>query len=72
VPEHSEIREELRELGKRRKLQHASRYKLATEVEGCLHRAYHSSVTVAEAARLLGLHRTTVYRVYLRLETADG
>lgn len=59
----SDIRTELAALGERREAQDASDAQLAKEVERTLRRAY-GKVPVAEAARLLRMHRTTVYRVY--------
>lgn len=58
-----DIRDELRSLGERRKKQTAADAELAQEVEDTLRRAY-NVVPLAEAARLLGVHRTTIYRVY--------
>lgn len=57
------IREELAELGRRRKAQEEGDAELAREVTKVLKRAF-GKVTVSEAADLLGMHRTTVYRVY--------
>jgi transcriptional regulator of acetoin/glycerol metabolism len=59
----SDIRDELRALGERRKLAAKDESKLASDIERVLRRAY-GKVTVSEAANLLGIHRTTVYRVY--------
>lgn len=59
----SDIREELRALGERRKVAAKDESKLAADTERVLRRAY-GKVTVSEAANLLGIHRTTVYRVY--------
>lgn len=59
----SDIREELRALGERRKVVAKDESKLASDVERVLRRAY-GKVPVSEAADLLGIHRTTVYRVY--------
>lgn len=58
-----EIREKLRLLGERRKQIEADEGELSTEVEEALREAY-GHVSVTEAAQLLGMHRTTVYRVY--------
>jgi hypothetical protein len=58
-----DIRDELKALGERRVQIHCDEKELAGEVEDVLKRAY-GLVTVAEAARLLKMHRTTVYRVY--------
>lgn len=59
----SDSRDELKKLGARRKKLEADRAKLATDTQDALNRSY-GSVPVAEAARLLHMHRTTVYRVY--------
>lgn len=58
-----DIREELKALGERRKANEADEAEIAKDVTRALKRAY-GKVTVAEAAKLLGIHRTTVYRVY--------
>jgi DNA invertase Pin-like site-specific DNA recombinase len=67
----SEIRAELARLGKRRVKLQADEDKLSDEVRDVLDRAY-GTVPVAEAARLLNLHRTTVYRVYEPHEQATA
>lgn len=67
----SEIRAELTKLGKRRVKLQADETKLSDEVRDALDRAY-GTVPVAEAARLLHLHRTTVYRVYEPHEQAPA
>jgi AcrR family transcriptional regulator len=54
---------ELRALGKRRAKIQGDSEKLTGDIEVALRRAY-GNVTVAEAAKLLGVHRTTIYRVY--------
>jgi transcriptional regulator of acetoin/glycerol metabolism len=59
----SELRAELEALGARRAQQQADDEALAKDVEKALRRAY-GKISVAEAARLTGMHRTTVYRVY--------
>jgi transcriptional regulator of acetoin/glycerol metabolism len=58
-----ELRAELARLGIRRERLEGDQAKLADDVRDALGRAY-GKVTVAEAARLLHIHRTTVYRVY--------
>lgn len=58
-----EIRARLKRLGARRERQMEHETALATEVEDALREAY-GVISVAEAARILKLHRTTVYRVY--------
>jgi DNA invertase Pin-like site-specific DNA recombinase len=58
-----ELRAELKRLGTRRKRLEADQDKLAGEVRDVLGRSY-GQISVAEAARLLNIHRTTVYRVY--------
>lgn len=57
------IRDELAALGQQRKQRDADDKKLATDINKALRRAY-GKVSVSEAARLLDMHRTTVYRVY--------
>lgn len=59
----SDIRADLKELGKRRKALDKDTLKLSNDVERALKRAQ-GEVSVTEAAKLLGMHRTTVYRVY--------
>lgn len=59
----AEIREKLRKLGERRTQQQSDRENLSTEVEEALREAY-GHISVTEAAELLKIHRTTVYRVY--------
>lgn len=59
----SDIRDELAALGARRAKLDEDEGKLADEVRKALDSAY-GKVPVAEAARLLRMHRTTVYRVY--------
>lgn len=56
-------RTELAALGARRDELQKVEGVLASEVTAALGRAY-GTVSVAEAARLLKIHRTTVYRVY--------
>lgn len=58
-----DIRSVLSDLGERRLAHEREAGVLAADVEAALRRAY-SDVPVAEAARLLHMHRTTVYRVY--------
>lgn len=58
-----DIREELRLLGQERERLVAQETDLAPRIEDALERAQ-GEVSVSEAARLLGLHRTTLYRVY--------
>lgn len=59
----SDPRDELKKLGVRRRKLKADQKKLATDTQNALNAAY-GHVPVAEAARLLDMHRTTVYRVY--------
>lgn len=61
--EEAQIRERLRRLGRRRDTIEANEQQLASEIEEALGDAY-GVISVAEASRLLGVHRTTVYRVY--------
>lgn len=58
-----ELRAELARLGARRKRLETAQDTLSDDVRDALGRAY-GKVSVVEAARLLNLHRTTVYRVY--------
>lgn len=58
-----ELRAELARLGARRKRLETAQDTLSDDVRDALGRAY-GKVSVTEAARLLHLHRTTVYRVY--------
>lgn len=57
------IRRELDSLGRRRRALDARDEELSREVTDALRRAY-GHIPVSEAARRLGVHRTTVYRVY--------
>lgn len=66
-----EIRARLKRLGARRKKLGTDQAMLADEVRAALGEAY-GEVPVAEAARLLNLHRTTVYRVYEPHERAKA
>lgn len=59
----AEARAKLKALGERRAELNCDEEKLMKEVEEVLGAAY-GVVTVTEAANLLGMHRTTVYRVY--------
>jgi transcriptional regulator of acetoin/glycerol metabolism len=58
-----EIRQKLKELGDKRTAHDADGDKLSVEVEAALREAY-GHISVTEAAKLLKMHRTTVYRVY--------
>lgn len=59
----ADILTELDALGTRREEHDEAGQKLAKDTEKALRRAY-GTVSVAEAARRLHIHRTTVYRVY--------
>lgn len=59
----AEILRELDALGERRKRHDEAEEKLAKDTKKALKKAY-GVVSVAEAARRCGIHRTTVYRVY--------
>jgi transcriptional regulator of acetoin/glycerol metabolism len=59
----SDIREELDALGERRKAHDEAGGDLTDDINAALGRA-RGKVSMAEAARRLGLHRTTLYRVY--------
>lgn len=61
--EEPDIRIELRALGKRREAQEQRDNELGAAIRDALARA-EGKVSKAEAADLLGLHRTTLYRVY--------
>ena len=58
-----DIRDELKKLGNARKKLGRDEGRLAEDVTAALKRS-RGQVPIAEAARLLGMHRTTVYRVY--------
>lgn len=58
-----DIRAELRALGRRRAQQVERDAELSTQIRDALARA-EGQITRTEAADLLGLHRTTLYRVY--------
>lgn len=62
--ERVDIREELRQLGERRNQHEGDGTDLAADISDALMRAQ-GVVSRAEAARLIGIHRTTLYRVYL-------
>lgn len=62
--ERVDIREELRQLGERRARHDEDSASLAADITAALIRAQ-GVVPRAEAARLIGIHRTTLYRVYL-------
>lgn len=59
----ADIKAKLKSLGERRRKLKAREEDLTDDVEAALREAY-GHVTVTEAADLLGIHRTTVYRVY--------
>jgi transcriptional regulator of acetoin/glycerol metabolism len=59
----TDIRQRLADLGRQRKAHERTEGELAVEVEKALGDAY-GIVSISEAARLLGMHRTTIYRVY--------
>lgn len=59
----AEILRELDALGERRRQHDEAEEELAKDTKKALRRAY-GVVSVAEAARRCGIHRTTVYRVY--------
>lgn len=62
--EQVDIREELRQLGERRSQHEGDGTSLAADIADALMRA-EGVVSRAESARLIGIHRTTLYRVYL-------
>lgn len=59
----SDIRQELADLGQRRSELDSQDEALMKDVKRVLRRAY-GRISVTEAAKLLRMHRTTVYRVY--------
>lgn len=59
-----DIRDQLATLGRRRALHDAQDRELAQEIQTALLAAIRDGVSKSEAARLLGVHRTTLYRVY--------
>lgn len=59
----SDIRQELAALGEERLKMDKDEGELAKKVRKALGKAY-GKVSVTEAANLLHIHRTTVYRVY--------
>lgn len=59
-----EIRDELKALGDLRKAQRKADKKVTKDIKAALRKAKRAGVTKSEAARLLGVHRTTLYRVY--------
>lgn len=58
-----DVRVRLRSLGQRRRRLRTREEELSDEVTQALREAV-DVISVAEASRLLGIHRTTVYRVY--------
>ena len=64
VPESVDVRDRLRSLGERRAQLNSDGSSLASEISDAL-AAADGIVSMSEAARLLGVHRTTLYRVYL-------
>lgn len=58
-----DFRAELRALGRRRAVQEEREHELSSDIRDALARA-EGHISKAEAADLLGLHRTTLYRVY--------
>jgi DNA invertase Pin-like site-specific DNA recombinase len=63
LPDAGEIRQRLDKLGKRRRKLAADEAQLMEDTEKVLRDAY-EVVPVSEQARRLGIHRTTIYRVY--------
>ena len=59
----AQIEKELKTLGQRRAKLARQDSALQTEIERTLKKA-HGKVSVVRAAELLGVHRTTLYRVY--------
>lgn len=58
------IRGELLRLGARRRQQDAHDKELTDLIKETLVKTSRAGITKTEAARLLGVHRTTLYRVY--------
>lgn len=58
-----ELRATLKRIGKRRSRLKADEERLTEDAEAALRESF-GVISVAEASRLLGIHRTTVYRVY--------
>lgn len=58
-----DLRAELQRLGGRRARLKAREEELSEDAEKVLRESF-GVISVAEASRLLGIHRTTVYRVY--------
>jgi len=59
-----DVREELRALGERRAQRDKDDEKLTKEINAALAKIERAGVPKTEAADLLGVHRTTLYRVY--------
>lgn len=64
LPTDDDVRERLRSLGERRARLTEDESSLAVEISDALRDA-EGLIPRAEAARLIGVHRTTLYRVYL-------
>lgn len=60
----TEIHEILREIGRRRRREGENAARLALDTEAALKRARVEKVSMTEAAKLVGLDRTSVYRTY--------
>lgn len=58
------VRRELAAFGKRRKTNEAKDREMTEEIKQAIVRADEVGVSVADQARLLQVHRTTLYRVY--------
>lgn len=59
-----ELREVLRGLGERRRQAETDSEELTGLIKDALKKAGRAGITKSDAARLLGVHRTTLYRVY--------
>lgn len=59
-----ELRDTLRSLGERRRQAAVSDAELTTAITDALRQTQRVGITKTEAAQLLGVHRTTLYRVY--------
>lgn len=59
-----DLRETLAALGQRREERDQEDEELAREIKDALLKAFDAGISKSEAARLLKVHRTTLYRVY--------
>lgn len=59
-----DIRDVLDELGQRRAQNDADDKEISKEIKAALKRVRREKLPISEAADRLGIHRTTLYRVY--------